>query len=296
MIIPCNPQPTPWPVLLEQVTKRPIGCGAAAGGGIEMLPVDLFEFGYFPRWPDQLKELAAMAQPEPWAFPGDAGDPILERYINGIYQRAAILYNGAADQEARDQLLVLRRDFAAFDTGLFTPQYAPILAYFARNKREGERRWYFKAWATPGNPLLSRASPLPQRVPFDAGTAYNPAWPIRPNIEHMTLDESNLDRIPPALRESKLLPLLLETATELARRQACTTPGIVVPQHYQRRIQYLLPICLMDPERPDLAMTLSPADGYYVGSTMLTLRMAYTNARQVGRSLAPWLTIPFKRR
>ena len=273
------------------------------GGGTEMLPIDLFDFGYFPRWLDAMDTLEAMAQPEPWAFPDSDQEarannlnPILERYINNVYMRAATLYNEAPTQEARDNLVTIRHDFAAFDTGLVTPQYTPILAYFARNTRPGERRWYFKGWATPGSTMLARASPLPQRVPFATEKIYNPTWPIRVNARHMLQDENNLQRIPPAVRHSKYLTLLLETAVELARRQAAICPGIVVPQYYQRRIQFLLPISLTDPDTTDLAMTLTPGDGYYIASTMLTLRMAYLNARPVGRSLAPWLAIPMKGR
>lgn len=284
-------------------TKQPIGCASSGGGYSEMLPYDLFDFGYFPRWLDSLDELESMAQPEPWAFPGDENpnrynnlNPLLERYLNNVYTRAAGLYNEADDQDARDRLLAIRHDFAAFDTGLVTPQYAPILAYFARNTRPGERRWYFKGWATPGSHMLARAAPLPKRVPFTTDIPYNPAWPVRVNTQHMTQDEENIKRIPPEVRNTKFLPLLLESAVELARRQAAICPELVVPQFYQRRIQFLLPICLTDPERPDLAMTLQPADGYYIGSTMLTLRMAYVNARATGRRLAPWLAEPMKGR
>ena len=85
-------------------------------------------------------------------------------------------------------------------------------------------------------------------------------------------------------------PLLLETAVELARRKAVVEPSIVVPQGYQGRVQYLLPICLTDMEQPDLAMTLTIMDGYYLGNTCLTLEMAYLNARLLSRPVAHWLT------
>ena len=55
-------------------------------------------------------------------------------------------------------------------------------------------------------------------------------------------------------------------------------------------VQYLLPVCLTDMERPDLAMTLTIMDGYYLGNTCLTLEMAYLNARLLARPVAPWLT------
>lgn len=89
---------------------------------------------------------------------------------------------------------------------------------------------------------------------------------------------------------SRLLRYTLETAVELARRKAVVEPSIVVPQGYQGRVQYLLPICLTDMEQPDLAMTLTIMDGYYLGNTCLTLEMAYLNARLLSRPVAHWLT------
>lgn len=107
---------------------------------------------------------------------------------------------------------------------------------------------------------------------------------------HSYIDEENLSRIPAEIREAQNLPLLLETAVELARRKAVVEPSIVVPQGYQGRVQYLLPICLTDMEQPDLAMTLTIMDGYYLGNTCLTLEMAYLNARLLSRPVAHWLT------
>lgn len=59
-------------------------------------------------------------------------------------------------------------------------------------------------------------------------------------MEHILGDEENMERIPYKIRRAKNLPLLLETAVELARRKAVIEPGIVVPQEYQGRVQYLI--------------------------------------------------------
>jgi hypothetical protein len=66
--------------------------------------------------------------------------------------------------------------------------------------------------------------------------------------------------------------------------------NIAIPQGYQNKLQYLLPICLTNMKKPDLAMTLSVMDGYYLGNTCLTLEMAYLNARVIARPTAIWLT------
>lgn len=83
---------------------------------------------------------------------------------------------------------------------------------------------------------------------------------------------------------------LLETAVELARRKAVVEPKLVVPQGYQNRLQHLIPIYLTNMKKPDLAMTLSVMDGYYLGNTYLTLEIAYLNARMIARPTAGWLT------
>ena len=103
-------------------------------------------------------------------------------------------------------------------------------------------------------------------------------------------DTENLERIPAKIRRAKNLPLLFETAVELGRRRAVVEPGLVVPQGYQGKIQYLLPVYLTNMKKPDLVMTLEVMDGYYMGHTCLTLEMAYLNARVVARPLVPWLT------
>ena len=87
------------------------------------------------------------------------------------------------------------------------------------------------------------------------------------------------------------LPLLLETAVELARRRALVAWSLAAPRVCQSRVQYLLPISLTNMERlADLAMALSVMDGYYIGHTCLTVQMAYQNARLLARPTAEWLT------
>ena len=68
-------------------------------------------------------------------------------------------------------------------------------------------------------------------------------------------------------------------------------PVLAVPQLYRGKIQYLLPISLLNPKETDLAMTVEPMDGYYIGNTCLNLEMAYGNARLLAKPTAPWLSM-----
>ena len=120
------------------------------------------------------------------------------------------------------------------------------------------------------SPKLRYIEPLPQKPVYhmaQSGINFNPEWPIRVNVNHILGDEENLERIPAKIRKAKNLPLLFETAVELGRRKAVIEPWLVVPQGYQGRVQYLLPVYLTNMQKPDLAMTLTVMDGYYLGDT-----------------------------
>lgn len=257
---------------------------------------DLFEFAYVPDWHEYLNELKEMALPESWQFKKptietkNQSTPILERYINTIFRKQSIDYN----LENTSQSFHIENECACFHTGLYTPRYKAIYAYFDRNKKyDSMREWYFRGFCDEFSPRLKYIEPLPEKPCYhmeEKGVNYNTEWPIRVNVEHILGDAENLERIPAKIRKAKNLSLLLETGVELARRKAVVESGIVVPQGYQGKVQYLLPICLTNMQKPDIAMTLAVMDGYYLGYTCLTLEMAYFNARVISRPTARWLT------
>lgn len=264
-----------------------------------ILATDLFEFAYVPSWYEQLYILKKMTLQEPWRFKKPASEPknpetpILERYIHIIFRKQSIDYNTALDEPTAQRFFHVENECACFHTGLYTPRYKDIYAFFGRNKkRESMQEWYFRGFCDELSPWLKYIEPLPQRPNYNMaqqGVNFNPDWPIRVNVEHILGDTENIERLPAKIRKARNLPLLFETAVELARRKAVVEPGIISAQGYQGRIQYLLPIYLTNMNKPDLAMTLTVMDGYYLGNTCLTLEMAYLNARVLARPVAPWL-------
>ena len=53
----------------------------------------------------------------------------------------------------------------------------------------------------------------------------------------------------------------------------------------------LLPLALVDEDTIDVALVLEATDsGAYIAHTILTLKMAYTNARLITRPDSDWLT------
>ena len=86
----------------------------------------------------------------------------------------------------------------------------------------------------------------------------------------------------------------VEAALDRAKVRAAYSFRTGVPSFYPgiNRIQILLPLCLMDEDEPDCALVTSKdAHGNYEGRTILTLRMAYKNARLLCRPESEWLSV-----
>jgi len=263
-----------------------------------MIGENLFDVAYLPRWKEQLYALEQMALPEPWRYKNPVFDRkntenhILEKYICTIFRHQVIDYQNAGSQEESNLYLCLQSGFVCFHTGLLTKRYKSIYGYLERSRMPGNFEWFLKGFFDDTAPIMRNVVPLPEK-PFPyfrpEQWGFSPNLEIRVNTDHILTDSNNLLRIPEAVRKFPNLPILLETGVELARRTAKYFPNIVVPQLFRGGIQYLLPISLTDPNLTDLAMTITPMESYYVGSTCLTLEMAYGNARLLARPTAPWL-------
>lgn len=184
----------------------------------------------------------------------------MERYIHIIFRKQSIDYNSAKDTVEAAKYFHIENECACFHTGLYTERYKASYAFFDRNKRRDcMLDWYFRGFCDKVSPRLKYLEPLPERPHYHVARrsdCFNPDWSIRVKVEHILGDEKIWDASL-RIRKAKNLSLLLETAVELARRKAVVEPGIVVPQGYQVRIQYLLPVYITNMKKPDLAMTLS---------------------------------------
>ena len=176
-----------------------------------------------------------------------------------LYSYLFSVFISESDPRKADSIFHLENECVCFHTGLYTPQYKGIYGYFERNNfSDSLRDWYFRGFCDELSPKLRYIEPLPQKPVYhmaQSGINFNPEWPIRVNVNHILGDEENLERIPAKIRKVKNLPLLFETAVELGRRKSVIEPGLVVPQGYQGRVQYLLPVYLTNMQKPDLAIS-----------------------------------------
>ena len=86
----------------------------------------------------------------------------------------------------------------------------------------------------------------------------------------------------------------MQGALERSIKRAAYSFRTGVPSFYPtiNKIQILLPLCLLDEDEPDCALVTSKDDwGDYEGRTILTLRMAYNNARLLCRPESEWLSV-----
>lgn len=85
----------------------------------------------------------------------------------------------------------------------------------------------------------------------------------------------------------------LRTAVEVAKKQCKWNYKTAVPIYYPRNnaLSLLLPLCLSDDNsKADVALVVERLDnGNYQGQTILTLQMAFLDARQICRPNSEWL-------
>ncbi len=259
-------------------------------------PADLFEFAWMPPSFDaKLEELALKAQPERWDEPGYPGTlkfPVLGNYVKYTFRRIVEEDKVAFAADEND------KQVAAFNTGLFTPHYEPIFATFEANSNTAKQPWVLKGWSTLADYRMRPFSSVdvkPARYfsrPDDL--IYDPDLELVPDLDHI-LDE-NADRFPESLQANPhLRRLSLDGAIREAGKRAQMNWKTAVPQYYFGRgegfIQLLLPLCILRPDRADLALVVDKVHGekHYRAHTVLTLPMAYKNARLIARPYSDWL-------
>lgn len=101
------------------------------------------------------------------------------------------------------------------------------------------------------------------------------------------------DRLQHDITAFRYLRGRINDAVDLARKRVRWNYKTAIPMYYPRAnaMSLLLPLCLMDDSVADAALVMELMDsGNYQGQTVLTMRMAYQDARLVCRPDSDWLT------
>jgi hypothetical protein len=239
---------------------------------------------------DVLEALQDLAEDEEWAgaVPTIRPLPILDSFLRYTYQRLVM----------EDKIAVTHDgEYAAFNTGLLTAHAEDVFALFRRNQNEGVQPWVFARWATESDrDILRHVGDPPlmaEYVTTAADLVYDWRRPLRLAYEHILGD--NIERFPEQLRAQPLrAKQALDYAVTWTLKRVRRNHKIVVPQWYPKLrdsgAQFLMPLDLTGSGHADLALVVSKVgDVAYRGHTVLTLEMAYTNARLVARPDSEWL-------
>lgn len=245
----------------------------------------------FRNWNDGarfLDDLAGMAIPEKWSYSQYASrqnHPILKSFVEKTYERLK-----------QQDKLVRTGEQVLFNTGLINSWFKEI---------------YVVCDVDPENPhRFVNARPILEndRVVLDTFRNKKPQMAtffsrindvvFDPDLEVITDDahilEDNFDRIPEEykrMRKSQVFALF-QAAVEFARIMARRNYKLIVPQFFNGRIQFLMPIYLSGEFAgpPDFALALEKINNCYRGNTILTLDMAFQNARLIAKPESTWLS------
>lgn len=172
---------------------------------------------------------------------------------------------------------------------------------FLSKNRNNPSQWKFKQFLKESDYLLRSFNPLPDRASyFDDPT--NLIYDIRlghPRIDydHIKNRTENRNRFPQKYQSMNdhELQVLLEGAVKLAIKRVMRNYKAAVPQFFWDRnakvgeLQLLLPLCLSSPLKADVALVINRTEYVYSGETILTLDMAYNNARLLAKPDTEWL-------
>jgi Domain of unknown function (DUF3825) len=252
----------------------------------------LFKFAYFIKYDESIEYLAEnLASPEQWNYSSTSHKnyPILKSYLEYTHSRLK-----------QEQKIKYTSDnqFAAFNTGLVTPNLEDIYAFFeaSTNPSSNSSPYFFKAFLKESDSRVLKyfSENIPEVANYFSDPSqliFNPKLRLVINIDHII--EDNLNRFPKHLQaaDPSELRRQITGATEEIKKKVRNNYKLAVPQFYNSKFQLLLPLCLTNGSpNPDLALVVSKLNNTtYTARTCLTLRMAYNNARLIVEPQSNWL-------
>lgn len=256
---------------------------------------DLYQFAYFPNLSNFIDQLAQMAQKEDggWEYKytkSTTNKPILRNYLNYTFKRLT-----------EEEKVIESSSKACFNTGLITENQEEIFILFKKNNYKDQQDWVFNCFCKKSDFNLREFNPLPKRSSYFEDSKHL-VYDLRlgdPRIDydHIMDNPENRQRFPESYKSMTNYELQgsLEIAIQRAVERVKRNYKAAVPQFFWDRkavrgeLQLLLPLCMTNPSRADVALVVNRTDDVYSGETILTLDMAYNNARLLARPDTEWL-------
>jgi len=228
-----------------------------------------------------------------WKFP-ESNLEILASYLDHTFRRL---------QEEGNKILYSEDgQRACFNTGLLSKSFGDDIYLFFESNRNGSgcQPWYYKGAETQSSAvrrhLMEGFSGFPDVAEYYNAENYRDLFF---DLEYDTITvpdhivSDNIMRFPEQLRaNSYAANLIVQGAIKSLYARLKRNYKLAVPHWYNGKIQLLLPLCLTDSRKPDLALLVERIDSQrcYLARTILTMPMAYQDARLISRVDAHWLT------
>ena len=245
------------------------------------------------QWADRLYGLARLARPEPWdEAASHKAHGVLENYL---FESFRILHHESGIEYLPD---AAHPSVAIWNTGLLTPHGEEIIARMDALPASPRHKGYLApaSWRLSGFfpssdrrlPSHSRNLPLATDfIPFQK-LVPDPRLPIVPDLDHLMERYWRFPQDWSALSAQEKIQRLqgaLHQAGQLLRRQA----RLAIPQWYEEKVQYLVPLQTGLDEEPVAAFVLEEDHDCLRVQTILPLAWAYQNARLLGPQEGNWL-------
>lgn len=225
-------------------------------------------------WSQYVDLLSSIAMKERWTSPEFPYKKILINYISHTY-----------DKLKTDKEVVITDRYGLFNTGLYTDYYQEIYALYIDNNIYFVTEYELVRRGIEERPHRANYFTEPSLLLFDWH------YPININYQHMLDDENNMNRLPDNIKNSPNRIKLLNGAIDEMKKRVSENYRLAIPQYYNGTIQLLLPICLQDNTTPDVALVVTKIGNCYQGHTLLSIEMAYNNARLISKPEANWLSL-----
>ncbi|SJZ59787.1 DUF3825 domain-containing protein [Anaerorhabdus furcosa] len=235
----------------------------------------------------KLAHLAQLAEKETWQTKDSTfQNDILFQYILHTFDRLV-------DEDK----IIFTEDgkFASFNTGLMSESGEDIVCMLNENTNQtSTQKWYLYGFHLVSDRyFLNFFNTIPLVADYFASDPnkmyFNPSYEIRVDTNHIFSD--NIERFPKEITEKgfSYFITLFNGAFHVIKKKIMRNYRIVVPQYFNKQITYLLPIDL-DGFKCALAIELL-SNHQYRANTILTLDMAYSNARLLMKPEADWLDL-----
>ena len=265
----------------------------------ESVKTMMFKFAYWDDYYETIRELKNKTLDEDsWDF-GDGSCVILDNYLCNTFC-----------QILSENKIFFQDNWAIFNTGLLNKYYEIIYCVLQANNNKGKQKWIYYDFLSGGekskkgnNITLSNFSQLPEKARYYnkfTDLYYDSDKELSSDYKHII--EKSIDRFPVYIKE-KLFPSGIidtedmrgrfETAINRLKNRLKINYRTAVPFYYVKGkvIQFLLPICLLDYNKADLALVVSTREGGYHGETIYPLEWAYSYARLLCKPDNDWLNI-----